>query len=162
MPRRPEGNPHMIRITSTALLAGVLALGLIAGCGSDDAEESSPPATQAATDATPNTETGTDGTGEIADDGTGEIADELLDEMGEQGQTVGDAIASLPDETTWGIVADQLGDNVGVEIDGAEILLTFDEGTLDTADFDCLVAASFREEGQIVTMSYPDGDVTCT
>jgi hypothetical protein len=132
----------------------VVSLGLVACGGSDDAE----PAPAAATQPALQAEEGPAGVDE-AQDGT--VRDELTDEMGSLGDVVDDAIASLPAETTWGIVADQLGDNVELEIVGADIRLTFDSGTTDDALFDCTVANSFVEEGQSVTMVYPDGEVTC-
>lgn len=140
------------RRTLGALVA--IGLGLVACGGSDDAE----PAPAAATQPPPEAAGGSDGVGD-AQDGT--IRDELTDEMGSLGDVVDDAIASLPAETTWGIVADQLGDDVELEIVGADIRLTFDSGTTDDALFDCTVANSFVEDGQSVTMIYPDGEVTC-
>jgi hypothetical protein len=147
------------------LLACLTAVTLVAAaCGdSDDAQTPEPAATSAddagaSSDSDTNSDAGSGtGVGEAGDD---TIRGELTDAMGEQGQTVDDAIAALPAETTWGIVADQLGAD-DLEIDGAAIRLSFESRTPDDAIFDCIVAASFVQEGQTVTMSYPDGDVVC-
>ncbi len=151
----------MYRSTPTrALLACLAAVALAAtACGgSDDAQPASEPAPTAADDSgTDDSGTDDSGVGEARD---GEIRDEITDEMGELGQGVDDAIASLPAETTWGIVADQLEAD-DLEIAGSDIRLTFESGTSDNALFDCTVANSFVEEGQTVTMVYPDGEVVC-
>jgi hypothetical protein len=70
-----------------------LSLAVTACGGSDDAEPASAPAPTAAEGA----DTSGDGVGEAGD---GEIREELTDAMGEQGEVVDDAIASLPAETT--------------------------------------------------------------
>jgi hypothetical protein len=156
-----RGARTMYRPTPTRALLGCLAavsLAVTACGGSDDAEPASDAASAPApTAADDDTSTGSDGVGEAGD---GEIREELTDAMGEQGALVDDAIASLPAETTWGIVADQLEAD-DLEIVGADIRLTFESGTTDNGLFDCTVANSFVEEGQTVTMVYPDGEVTC-
>lgn len=156
----------MNRSTPTrTLLACLTAVTLVAAaCGdSDDTQTPEPAATSAddagaSSDSDASSQPGS-GTG-VGEAGDGTIRDELTDAMGEQGQVVDDAIASLPAETTWGIVADQLGAD-DLEITGSDIGLRFESGTTDDALFDCTVAASFVEEGQTVTMRYPDGDVVC-
>lgn len=150
----------MYRPTPTRTMLGCLAalsLAVTACGGSDDAQPASDAAAAPAPTAAVGADTSGDGVGEAGD---GEIREELTDAMGEQGQVVDDAIASLPAETTWGIVADQLEAD-DLEIVGADIRLTFEFGTTDNGLFDCTVANSFVEEGQTVTMVYPDGEVTC-
>ncbi len=147
------------RTFATAATGLVAVMALAAGCGGGDDDSASTP--NAGTVAAGSV-AGTEPPGEqTPGGGTGEILDELTDAMGESGDVVSDAIDALPTESLWGIVADQLGDDVGVEIDGVDIQLVFQDGSVDDALFDCTVANSFVEEGQTVTMVYPDGNVTC-
>jgi hypothetical protein len=159
----PE-EPTVNRSTSSrTLLVCLAAVTLAAGCGdSGDTESAAEPAATLpdAAGAPSGSEAAPDSDAVTGEAGDGTVRDELTDAMGEQGQTVDDAIAALPAETTWGIVADQLGAD-DLEIDGAAIRLSFESRTTDDAIFDCIVAASFVQEGQTVTMSYPDGDVVC-
>ncbi len=161
----------MRRITTsipTKALIGCIAaatLALAACGGSDDSAPAQPAPTDApssdaggsddAGDADQAGDTGDTGSGSV---GGGEIIDTLDDAIG---GGLDEALDSLPAETLWGIVADQLGDDVDVEIEGADIRLTLNEGTADDSTMDCVVTSMFIEEGQVVTMVYPDGDVTC-
>ena len=152
----------MNRSTPTRTLLGCLAtisLAIAACGGSDDAEPAAEPAPTAdagesGTDDQSSAETG------VGEAGDGEIREQITDAMGEEGEALDDAIASLPAETTWGIVADQIKAD-DLEIVGADIRLTFESGTADDGLFDCTVAGAFVEEGQTVTMIYPDGEVVC-
>lgn len=154
---------HHTRLRHAVALATVITL---AACGGDDAG----PAGVAA-------ETGTDDTGGndepepnpadqtepvhvvAGEDST--VLDVLTDAMGEDGDAVRDAIAAVPSETVFEIVADQLDPRPQVEIDGTDIRLVFDGGTVDDATFDCIVAGSFVEAGQTLTVVYPDGEQVC-
>ena len=67
-----------------------------------------------------------------------------------------------------GEIIDQLDDGMGggvddvdVDVEGANIRLTLNEGSTDDGIMDCLIAGALVEEGRVVTMIYPDGDVAC-
>ena len=164
-PERPvmsetqDVSPESRRPRRRALLAGVAALSLaLAACGgSDDAEPADEPAeADAATtevDAAPT---------EGADADTGSGADAQTDATGDDGQTLGDAMDSMTPEVRMGVVADVLGENVGLDIDGTDIRLTLNEGTVDfDAVTDCIGALSLAVEGETITLIYPDGEYTC-
>jgi len=163
----------MRRITTpipTKALIGCIAaatLALAACGGSDDPA----PAQSAPTDAPssdsasePQADADQAGAGDSADTGAadasggGEIIDQLDDGMG---GGLDEALDSLPDGAIWSIVADQLGDDVELEIDGVDVRFTLNEGSTDDGIMDCLIAGAFVEGGEIITMIYPDGDVTC-
>jgi len=134
-----------------------LSLALAACGGSDDAEPADEPAeADAATtevDAAPT---------EGADADTGSGADAQTDATGDDGQTLGDAMDSMTPEVRMGVVADVLGENVGLDIDGTDIRLTLNEGTVDfDAVTDCIGALSLAVEGETITLIYPDGEYTC-
>jgi len=139
-------------------------LALAACGGSDDPEPAQPSPTDAPSsdgaDAQTDADADAGGSGDAgaATSDGGEVVDQLDDAMG---GGLDEALDAMPTEGLWGIVADQLGDDVEVEIAGADIRLTLNEGSTDDAIGHCLISGSFVEEGQVVTLVYPDGEVNC-
>jgi hypothetical protein len=168
----PARNP-MRRITtsipSKALIGCIAAATLaLAACGgSDDPEPAQPSPTDAPSSdsaSEPQADADQAGAGDSADTGAADASGggEIIDQLDEgMGGGLDEALYSLPDGAILGIVADQLGDDVDVEIEGADIRLTLNEGSTDDAIMDCSIAGAFVEGGEIVTVIYPDGDVTC-
>ena len=163
----------MRRITTsipTKALIGCVAaatLALAACGGSDDSEPAQPaptdvPSSDSASE--PQADADQAGAGDSADaggadaSGGGEIIDQLDEGMG---GGLDEALDSLPDGAIWSIVADQLGADVELEIDGVDVRFTLNEGSTDDGIMDCLIAGAFVEGGEIITMIYPDGEVTC-
>lgn len=148
------------RLPAISIIA-VAALTL-ASCGGDDDAQPSPQVGVAndatSADTTGNDTTSDDATGQLVEGG---VVDVLADAMGEDGEAVRDALAAVPSETMFAIVADQLDPRPTVEIAGNDIRLVFDGGTVDNATFDCIVAGSFLEQGQTLTVIYPDGRQVC-
>jgi hypothetical protein len=143
----------------------VLALGLALGgaaCGSDDDDSATAPAEDgAAADA------GTEaGAGDAADaeasegeaGGSGDLPEAILGE--EDAADLDAAFDAVGYETIMETVGDQLGAS-SVEVDGDDARIVLDDKTLDDAMMDCIVAGSFVDEGQTVTMVYPDGEELC-
>jgi len=168
-------NP-MRRITTsipTKALIGCIAAATLAlaSCGgSDDSEPAQPAPTDAPSSdgsdsaSEPQAEADQAGAGDSADTGAanasggGEIIDQLDEGMG---GGLDEALDSLPGGAVWSIVADQLGDDVELEINGVDVRFTLNEGSTDDGIMDCLIAGAFAEAGEIITMIYPDGDVLC-
>lgn len=164
----------MRRITTsipTRALIGCLAaatLALAACGGSDDPDPAQPSPTDApSTDsADTDSQAGADqaGAGDSADTGAADASGggEIIDQLDEgMGGGLDEALDSLPGGAVWSIVADQLGEDVELEIDGVDVRFTLNEGSTDDGIMDCLIAGAFAEAGETITMIYPDGDVLC-
>lgn len=159
---------HRTTLRTTAALA---ALAVLAACGGgDDTDtdtDAAEPAAGGSNDSVSNdsvsNEEPTDVTIEIGDgDGDGDtVRDVLTDAMGEQGADVNAAISALSPESRFSAVAGQLEPEPRVEVDGTDIRLVFDGGSVSNAMFDCLVGGAFVEPGETLTMVYPDGEQAC-
>jgi hypothetical protein len=144
------------RTTLAALAACSLAL---AACGGNDDAAESPPETVAAP-AVPAAE-GSDGMPDIQVAPGDDPVDAITDAMGEDGEAIDDALAAIPAESRFDVVASQLDPKPTVEVDGSDIRLVFDGSSIDNATFDCIVAGSFVEPGETLTLVYPDGEQEC-
>jgi len=164
----------MRRITTsipTRALIGCLAaatLALAACGGSDDPDPAQPSPTDAPSSDSADTDSQADadqaGAGDSADTGAADASGggEIIDQLDEgMGGGLDEALDSLPGGAVWSIVADQLGDDVELEIDGVDVRFTLNEGSTDDGIMDCLIAGAFAEAGETITMIYPDGDVLC-
>lgn len=89
------------------------------------------------------------------------MRDSITDAMGEDGQTLDDAIGTLSPETRFDIVAGQLDPEPKVEINGSDIRLVFDGGSIEQAFMDCIIAGVVLEEGETLTLVFPDGEEAC-
>jgi hypothetical protein len=143
-------------------LIAVLALGLAlagAACGSDDDDSAAPAAEDgaAADSGTDAADPGADDADEGAAGGTGDLADAIA---GEDAPDLDAAFDALGFETLMETVGDQLGAS-SVEVDGDDARIVLDDKSLDDAMMDCIVAGSFVDEGQTVTVVYPDGEQLC-
>lgn len=94
------------------------------------------------------------GTGTDTRTGTGAGAGGS-DDAGAATSDGGEIIDQLDDGMGGGV------DDVDVDVEGANIRLTLNEGSTDDGIMDCLIAGALVEEGRVVTMIYPDGDVAC-
>ena len=161
----------MRRITTpipTKALIGCIAaatLALAACGGSDDPAPTQPAPTDApSSDSASEPQADADAVADGSDDAGAATSDggEIIDQLDEgMGGGLDEALDSLPGGAIWSIVADQLGDDVELEIDGVDVRFTLNEGSTDDGIMDCLIAGAFVEGGEIITMIYPDGDVTC-
>ena len=164
----------MRRITTsipTRALIGCIAaatLALAACGGSDDPDPAQPSPTDAPSSDSADTDSQADadqaGAGDSADTGAADASGggEIIDQLDEgMGGGLDEALDSLPGGAVWSIVADQLGDDVELEIDGVDVRFTLNEGSTDDGIMDCLIAGAFAEAGETITMIYPDGEVTC-
>ena len=164
----------MRRITTsipTRALIGCLAaatLALAACGGSDDPDPAQPSPTDAPSSDSADTDSQADadqaGAGDSADTGAADASGggEIIDQLDEgMGGGLDEALDSLPSGAVWSIVADQLGDDVELEIDGVDVRFTLNEGSTDDGIMHCLIAGAFAEAGETITMIYPDGDVLC-
>lgn len=155
---------HRTTLRTTAALA---ALAVLAACGGGDDNDTdtdaAEPAAGGSNDSVSNdsgsNEEPTDVTIEIGDGDT--VRDVLTDAMGEQGADVNAAISALSPESRFSAVAGQLEPEPRVEVDGTDIRLVFDGGSVSNAMFDCLVGGAFVEPGETLTMVYPDGEQAC-
>ena len=165
----------MRRITTsipTRALIGCIAaatLALAACGGSDDPDPAQPSPTDAPSSDSADTDSQADadqaGAGDSADTGAADASGggEIIDQLDEgMGGGLDEALDSLPGGAVWSIVADQLGDDVELEIDGVDVRFTLNEGSTDDGIMDCLIAGAFAEAGETITMIYPDGDVNCS
>lgn len=164
---------HRTTLRTTAALAALAALAACGG-GDDTAADTDTDAAaaepaaggsndsgsndSASSDSVSNEEP-TDVTIEIGDGDT--VRDVLTDAMGEQGADVNAAISALSPESRFSAVAGQLEPEPRVEVDGTDIRLVFDGGSVSNATFDCLVGGAFVEPGETLTMVYPDGEQAC-
>jgi len=160
-------------IPSKALIGCIAAATLaLAACGgSDDSEPAQPAPTDASSSdsaSEPQADADQVGAGDSADTGAADASGggEIIDQLDEgMGGGLDEALDSLPDGMMWGLVADQLGDDVELEIDGVDVRFTLNEGSSDDASsdgiMDCLIAGAFAEAGETITMIYPDGEVSC-
>jgi hypothetical protein len=131
----------------------VLALVTVAGCGGDDPEPTGDPAGDQVT-----MESGSAGTDVLAENAS---RDTVLDAVGGTDGGVDDAIAGLSAEQRYGIVAGRLDPEPDVEIDGREVRLVFDGGSVSDAVMDCILATAIQRADETVTLVYADGDETC-
>jgi len=157
-------------IPSKALIGCLAAATLaLAACGgSDDPDPAQPSPTDAPSSDSADTDSQADadqaGAGDSADTGAADASGggEIIDQLDEgMGGGLDEALDSLPGGAVWSIVADQLGDDVELEIDGVDVRFTLNEGSTDDGIMDCLIAGAFAEAGETITMIYPDGDVLC-
>jgi len=157
-------------IPSKALIGCLAAATLaLAACGgSDDPDPAQPSPTDAPSSDSADTDSQADadqaGAGDSADTGAADASGggEIIDQLDEgMGGGLDEALDSLPGGAVWSIVADQLGDDVELEIDGVDVRFTLNEGSTDDGIMDCLIAGAFAEAGETITMIYPDGEVLC-
>jgi len=157
-------------IPSKALIGCLAAATLaLAACGgSDDPDPAQPSPTDAPSSDSADTDSQADadqaGAGDSADTGAADASGggEIIDQLDEgMGGGLDEALDSLPGGAVWSIVADQLGEDVELEIDGLDVRFTLNEGSTDDGIMDCLIAGAFAEAGETITMIYPDGEVLC-
>lgn len=148
--------PRATRTLITAAVIGALVLGACGGDddagsdGGDSAEESS--------DGGGSAEESSD-SGELVDN---EVRDVISDGIGTDGDVdLESAIASLSPETRYSVVAGQLEPEPEVKIDGSDIRLVFDGGSLVDSTMSCIIASVVQEESETVTLVYPDGEQVC-
>lgn len=157
------------RLRSTALLT--VGAALLVACGGDDETDRSDQTVddQTVDGQTADTSASATMTSDAAADGAAEIEvgegdtvrDVLTDAMGEQGADLDAAISAIPAQSRFEAVAGQLDPEPSVEIDGGDIRLVFDGGTVADATFACIVGGSFVEPGETLTLVYPDGEQAC-
>lgn len=162
----------MLRHTPLRITVALAAATLFA-CSGDDAATDTGTATDTATDTgtdqvddatTPTDAAATEGSTDAVDIEVGEgdtVRDVLTDAMGEQGADLDAAISAIPAQSRFEAVASQLEPEPTVEIDGGDVRLVFDGGSVSNATFDCIVAGSFVEPGETLTVVYPDGEQSC-
>ncbi|MEM1331943.1 MAG: hypothetical protein AAGG08_00670 [Actinomycetota bacterium] len=141
------------------LLTGLAAAALVvAACGSDDdADDTTDASSDTETVADEPTASGDgDGSEVLADN---EVRDDVIDAVDPDGQ-LDDAIGGLSAETRYDIVAGQIGDPE-IEINGDDIRLVYDSGSVDDAFGNCIVASVTQLETETVTLVYPDGEEVC-
>ena len=131
----------------------------IAACGGSDADDSdSTPTPTAESD---SSDAGSDAT--PIGDGS-EEAPIGVDENGdiEFSEDFDEALDAVGCESIINIAAEQLDPSPEVSFDGNDATLTFSEGSVDSnAWLPCGVMGAFVEEGQTVTVVYPDGQQLC-
>lgn len=144
----------------------VVGIAVIAACGGDD--DAQTPAVEATAAPDSDDVAAGDESGVQDDSGSVEMSgddasDMITDALGEgdDGETFDDALATVSPETRYGIAAGQLDPEPSVEVDGTEIRLVFDGGTVANAFIDCIIATVTAAEGETVTLVYPDGDEVC-
>ncbi|MFP5488639.1 MAG: hypothetical protein ACLGHQ_10080 [Acidimicrobiia bacterium] len=157
---------HRSTLHTAAALAVVATLAACGGADTADDTDTGDTGTD-----TGNSETGDEAVAEgSSDDATGatiEIAegdtvrDVLTGVMGDEGADLDAAISAIPPETRFTAVASQLEPEPDVEVNGTDIRLVFDGGSVSDATFACLVGGGFVEPGETLTMVYPDGEQAC-
>jgi len=161
------------RLRSTALLT--VGAALLVACGGDDETDRSADdqAADTSSSATMTSDAAPDAASDPAPDAAGDgaaeievgegdtVRDVLTDAMGDQGADLDAAISAIPAQSRFEAVAGQLDPEPSVEIDGGDIRLVFDGGTVADATFACIVGGSFVEPGETLTVVYPDGEQAC-
>ncbi|MGB0112274.1 MAG: hypothetical protein WBP59_03555 [Ilumatobacteraceae bacterium] len=134
-------------LRTALLIVTASVLGLV-GCGGGD-EQSATPTEPSSGETTGNAVT-SDGTPIVTALG------DIVDAAG-----AGDVLASTSATTRFSVVADQLDPVPSVEVDGVHIRFVFDSGSVEDVIFNCMVAGAFLEDGEVLTMVHPDGEVDC-
>ena len=125
-------------------------------CGGDDDDSGSDGGSTAAESADPAESSDS---GELVDN---EVRDVISDGIGTDGDVdLESAIATLSPETRYSVVAGQLEPEPEVQIDGSDIRLVFDGGSLVDSTMSCIIASVVQEESETVTLVYPDGEQVC-
>ena len=139
--------PRAVRTLIAAAVLGALVLG---ACGGDDDDSGS--------DGGGSTAESSD-SGELVDN---EVRDVISDGIGTDGDVdLESAIATLSPETRYSVVAGQLEPEPEVQIDGSDIRLVFDGGSLVDSTMSCIIASVVQEKSETVTLVYPDGEQVC-